>query len=242
MIEIIPAIDLIDGNCVRLQQGDFSKQTIYSKNPLDTAKKFEDMGFRRLHLVDLDGAKHQSGTNRKILAKIAANTNLKIDFGGGIRTTEDVTEIFDAGAEQVTCGSVAATKPELFLNWLEKFGGERFILAADSKDEQLVTHGWKKKNELSVLAFLAKFVDAEKPIKEVLCTDVSRDGMLGGTALALYAKIKVRFPSLHLIASGGVGKIEDIRMLDEAKIPAVVVGKAFYEGKISPAALAPYLP
>lgn len=240
MIEIIPAIDLVEGKCVRLTQGDFNQKTIYHENPLDAAKSFEDMGFKKLHLVDLDGAKNESSVaNKKVLQEIASKTNMTIDFGGGIRTKENLESVFEAGAHMVTCGSIAIKEKEQFEEWVLEYGSDRIILAADAKDKNIAIHGWQETSSASVFDFIDRYT--KKGVHQVLCTDISRDGMLTGPSLELYKEIIQQFPALYLIASGGVSNIEDIAELNEAGIPAVVVGKAFYEGKITPEDVKPYL-
>jgi len=242
MIEIIPAIDLVEGKCVRLTQGDFNQKTIYHENPLDAAKFFENMGFKKLHLVDLDGAKKDSVgsvANKKVLAEIASKTNMTIDFGGGIRTEEILKAAFEAGADMVTCGSIAVKEKEKFEEWVLEYGADRIILAADAKDKQIAIHGWQETSAVSVFDFIDQYT--KKGVHQVLCTDISRDGMLSGPSMELYNEIIQQFPALYLIASGGVSSIEDIAQLNEAGIPAVVVGKAFYEGRITAKDLQPYL-
>lgn len=230
-IELIPAIDIIDGKCVRLTKGDYQQKTIYNDNPIDVAREFEDLGFTRLHIVDLDGAKSKHIVNDKVLKEIASATNLKIDFGGGLKTEDDIAKAFDAGANMVTIGSIAVTCPELFSQWLNKYGAERLILGADVRNGMVSINGWKEDSDQEILSFLKQYVD--KGVKYVLCTDISKDGTLQGPSIPLYKEIKVAFPTLHLIASGGVGSNDDIRDLAANDIDAVVFGKAFYEGKIN---------
>lgn len=230
MIEIIPAIDIIDGKCVRLTQGDYGKQKTYSDNPLEVAKLFEGYGVRRLHIVDLDGAKSSHVVNLRVLEQIASHTDLVIDFGGGIKSENDLTLSFNAGASMLTIGSLAVKNPDLVKGWLKDYGAERFIIGADVKDEKISINGWKEEGEDTLYPFLERYTS--EGVVNVLCTDISRDGMLQGPSLTLYENILKRFPELHLIASGGVGGVDDIRKLNEMGVPAVVFGKAFYEGLI----------
>lgn len=230
MIELIPAIDIIDGRCVRLTKGDYEQKTIYSDSPVDIAKKMEAIGFKRLHVVDLDGAKSRHIVNTAALQSIATTTSLTVDFGGGIKTDHDIETAFRNGASMVTIGSIAATNPELLDTWIERYGADRIILGADVRDGHISINGWKEDSELELLHFLDRYV--KRGIRNVLCTDISRDGTLTGPALPLYKDIMKAFPELHLIASGGVSCMEDIEKLDEAGIPAVVFGKAIYEGRI----------
>ncbi len=230
MIEIIPAIDIIEGKCVRLSQGDYAQKKVYNENPLEVAKEFESVGVRRLHLVDLDGAKAQHIVNYKVLEKIATQTSLTIDFGGGLKSDEDLRIAFESGASMVTGGSIAAKKPEVFLSWLEKFGAEKIILGADVKDEKIAVGGWIETTQLDLIPFVKEFVD--KGVDKVICTDISKDGMLKGPSIELYKNMLAEIPSLYLIASGGVSSMADIEQLEEAKVPAVITGKAIYEGRI----------
>ena len=230
MIELIPAIDIIDGQCVRLTKGDYDQKTVYG-NPLDMAKEFEAIGFKRLHIVDLDGAKSKHIVNEAVLKSITTETQLTIDFGGGIKTDEDIENAFAAGASMVTVGSIAVTQPDLFMGWLAKYGTERIILGADVRQSKISINGWKEDSTEDLLPFLQKYVDAG--VKNVLCTEISKDGTLTGPAIELYKKVMKTYPQLHLIASGGVSSIDDIKALEAAGIPAVVFGKAFYEGKIN---------
>lgn len=230
MIELIPAIDIIDGRCVRLTKGDYDQKTIYSDSPVDIAQKMKAIGFKRLHVVDLDGAKSRHIVNTAALQSITAATSLTVDFGGGIKTDNDIETAFKNGASMVTIGSIAATNPELLDTWIERYGADRIILGADVRDGHISINGWKEDSELELLQFLDRYV--KRGIRNVLCTDISRDGTLTGPALPLYKDIMKAFPELHLIASGGVSCMEDIEKLDEAGIPAVVFGKAIYEGRI----------
>ena len=230
MIELIPAIDIIDGKCVRLTKGDYDQKTVYGE-PLDMALEFERIGFKRLHVVDLDGAKSKHIVNDAVLKTITTGTTLTVDFGGGIKTDEDLEKTFAAGAKMVTVGSIAVTKPELFMGWLEKYGAKRIILGADVRHGKISINGWKEDSDEDLLPFLKKYIDAG--VKNVLCTEISKDGTLAGPAIDLYKRVMDAYPELHLIASGGVSNQADIEALDAAGIPAVVFGKAIYEGKIN---------
>jgi phosphoribosylformimino-5-aminoimidazole carboxamide ribotide isomerase len=231
MIELIPAIDIIDGKCVRLSQGDYDTKKIYNEKPLEVAKEFEANGIQRLHVVDLDGAKSSHVVNYKALDAIAGHTSLTIDFGGGIKTDEDLMIAFENGAHMVTLGSVAVKKPELFKKWLHQYGAEKIILGADVKDNRISVSGWLEEGPQELMPFLTNYT--QEGISKVLCTDISRDGMLQGPSIELYKQVMQRFPTIHLIASGGVSGVDDIIRLDEAGIPAVVFGKALYEGRIT---------
>lgn len=239
MIELIPAIDIIDGKCVRLSQGNYDSKKVYNENPLEVAKEFEAYGIRRLHVVDLDGAASQHVVNYRTLEQIATQTSLIIDFGGGIKTSGDIEIAFDSGAEMITLGSVAVKHPELFDEWLQTYGNEKIILGADVKDNRIAINGWKEESPQELMPFLNQHIN--KGVTKVLCTDISRDGMLKGPALDLYRSIMEAYPELHLIASGGISGMEDILKLDEAGIPAVVFGKAIYEGRISLKELSRYI-
>lgn len=230
MIELIPAIDLIDGKCVRLTKGDYDQKTIYNEDPVSQAMEFQRLGFRRLHIVDLDGAKSKHIVNDAVLKAITQATDLIVDFGGGIKSTEDIEKAFMAGAHMVTIGSVAVTEPELFMGWLRKYGAEKIILGADVRNGMVSINGWKEDSSEALLPFLEKYVSAG--VRNVLCTEISKDGTLAGPATELYRKVMEQYPHLHLIASGGVSCNADIQQLDENGIPAVVFGKAYYEGKI----------
>ena len=230
MIELIPAIDIINGQCVRLTKGDYQQKTVYSDSPAEVAKGFEQLGFKRLHVVDLDGAKSKHIVNDEVLRLITTGTSLNVDFGGGIKTDDDIRKAFDAGAKMVTIGSIAVQKPELCFNWLDKYGAERIILGADVRHGKISINGWKEDSDEDLLPFLRKYIDAG--IRHVLCTEISKDGTLAGPAIELYKSIMETYPGLHLIASGGVSSIDDIKALDAAGIPAVVFGKAIYEGRI----------
>ncbi len=229
-IELIPAIDIIDGKCVRLTQGDYSSQKVYNENPVEVAREFADYGIRRLHIVDLDGAKSQHVVNLQVVEQIRSATDLVIDFGGGVKSDADLQKAFDAGADMVTIGSLAVKQPETFLRWLDIFGANRIILGADVRNGLISINGWQEEDGEQLIPFVRKYV--EKGVVQVLCTDISKDGMLQGPAIELYRQVLSSFPDLHLIASGGVSSIDDIKALDEAGVPAVVFGKAIYEGKI----------
>lgn len=230
MIELIPAIDIIDGQCVRLTKGDYDQKTVYRDSPAEVAKEFEQLGFKRLHVVDLDGAKSKHIVNSPVLSRITTETQLTVDFGGGIKTDEDIEKAFAAGASMVTVGSIAVTQPELFMGWLAKYGADRMILGADVRNGKISINGWKEDSTEDLLPFLKKYIEAG--VKTVLCTEISKDGTLQGPAIELYKEVMAAYPQLHLIASGGVSSIDDIRALDAAGIPAVVFGKAIYEGRI----------
>lgn len=239
MIQIIPAIDIIDGKCVRLTQGDYAQKTVYNENPLEVAKMFADAGVRRLHVVDLDGAKAQHIVNYRVLENIATKTNLVVDFGGGLKSDEDLRIAFECGAAMVTGGSIAVKNPDTFSAWIEKYGSEKLILGADVKEEKIAVSGWLESTDIELLPFIEKYVS--KGINKVICTDISKDGMLEGASISLYEKILRNFPKLYLIASGGVGSIKDVEALEQSKIPAVIIGKAFYEGRIKLKELENYL-
>ena len=230
MIELIPAIDIIGGQCVRLTKGDYDQKTVYG-NPLEMAQEFERIGFSRLHMVDLDGAKSKHIVNSSVLRHVSTDTQLVIDFGGGIKTDADLEEAFNCGARMVTVGSIAVSQPDLFMAWLDKYGPERMILGADVRNGKISINGWKEDSTEDLLPFLQKYIDAG--VKNVLCTEISKDGTLAGPAVELYQRVMEAYPNLHLIASGGVSSIDDIKALDQAGIPAVVFGKAIYEGKIN---------
>ena len=231
MMQIIPAIDLIDGKCVRLTQGDYAQKTIYNENPVEVAKSFEAVGLNRLHLVDLDGAKAGKVTNWKVLENIAAATGLEIDFGGGIKTEKDVELVLNAGAKYATIGSIAVKNEALFSTWIEKYGPDKFLLGADVKDAKITIGGWLESTNLSVFDFIQNY--QSKGIKNIFCTDVSKDGLLQGPSLALYKQILKQFPEIYFIASGGVSSLEDLHALKEIGCSAAIVGKAIYEGKVS---------
>jgi phosphoribosylformimino-5-aminoimidazole carboxamide ribotide isomerase len=229
-IQLIPAIDIIDAKCVRLYKGDYAKKTVYNDSPAAQAKEFEKLGFTRLHVVDLDGAKSKHIVNEKALHEITSQTKLTVDFGGGIKSDEDIDKAFMAGAAMVTVGSIAVTDPDRLLRWADKYGAERIILGADARNGMVSINGWKEDSQEALIPFLKKFIDAG--ITNILCTDISLDGTLGGPAIDLYKAIMAAYPDINLIASGGVSCNDDLTALDEAGIPAVVFGKAYYEGKI----------
>lgn len=230
MIELIPAIDIIDGKCVRLTKGDYDTKKIYNEDPVSVAKEFEAHGIRRLHVVDLDGARSKHIVNDKVLQRIARETNLVIDFGGGIKTDEDVARAFEAGAHMITIGSIAVTDPERSMEWLHRYGAEHIVLGADVRNGRVSINGWKEDSQEELIPFLDRYLS--EGMRNVLCTDISKDGMLQGPAIALYRQVMEHYPDCHLIASGGVSSMDDIRALEAAGIPAVVFGKAIYEGKI----------
>jgi phosphoribosylformimino-5-aminoimidazole carboxamide ribotide isomerase len=230
MIEIIPAIDIIQGKCVRLSQGDYSQKKVYNENPLEVAKMFESEGILRLHLVDLDGAKAQHIVNYKVLELITTKTNLVVDFGGGLKTDDDIRIAFDCGASMITGGSIAVKDPENFSSWIAKYGSDKIILGADVKGENIAVGGWLETSDIQLFPFVEDYI--KKGVTKVICTDIKKDGMLQGASVGLYKKILVRFPSLYLIASGGVSSIADIEELEKANVPAVIFGKAIYEGNI----------
>jgi len=230
-IEIIPAIDLIDGKCVRLSQGDYNQKTVYNENPLEVAKMFEAAGIIRLHLVDLDGAKAKHIVNHKVLETISTNTNLIIDFGGGLKSDEDLEIAFNSGAQMITGGSIAVRDREIFFKWLEKYGSEKIILGADAKDGNIAVGGWLETTALPVIEFISDFFT--KGITKVISTDISRDGMLTGPSFELYQEILETLPNVEIIASGGIATMEDILKLDEMGVPGVIIGKAIYENRIT---------
>ncbi len=229
-MELIPAIDLIEGKCVRLTQGDYSTRKVYNEDPLEVALQFESVGIERLHVVDLDGAKAGHIVNYNVLERLASRTRLIIDFGGGLKSDEDLRIAFDCGAQMITGGSIAVKNPERFLTWLEKYGGERVILGADAKDKKIAVSGWEEGTDLDLIPFVKDY--REKGVQKIICTDIGRDGMLQGPAIDLYKEIKEEVEGLYVIASGGVSSMADIECLDEAGIPAVIFGKAIYEGRI----------
>jgi phosphoribosylformimino-5-aminoimidazole carboxamide ribotide isomerase len=239
MIVIIPAIDVIDGKCVRLSQGDYDTKKIYNESPVDVAKTFEDAGIQRLHMVDLDGAKQSKIVNLKVLEAVAAETTLKIDFGGGIKTTADVESVLNAGASFFNIGSIAVKQPEIVEAWIEQFGAEKILLGADVKDENIMIHGWQQSANMNIMDYISTYIN--KGIKNIFCTDISKDGLLQGTSTELYKKILEAFPQLHLIASGGVSVIDDVEELNEIGCSGVIIGKALYEGRIQLSQLKKYL-
>lgn len=229
--QIIPAIDIIGGQCVRLTQGDYGQKKIYNNDPLEVAKAFEDAGITRLHLVDLDGAKEKKIVNIKVLERIATSTRLHIDFGGGVQSDEMIDLAFSAGAKQITAGSIAVKNPELVISWFEKYGADRIILGADARNEQIAVSGWQENSNVSIYDFLADY--AKKGAKYIISTDVAKDGLLQGPSFELYENIQKKQPNLQVIASGGVSAMEDLEKLREMNLFGVIVGKAFYEGKIT---------
>ena len=228
---IIPAIDIINGKCVRLTKGDYGSVKTYNEDPLEVALAFEDHGLSRLHLVDLDGAREKQVVNYKILDKIASRTRLIIDFGGGVQSDDDIQMVFDYGASQVTGGSIAVKKPEIFSEWLKKYGAEKIILGADVIDKKIAVSGWQESSGMHLFDFLENYI--EQNIKYVISTDVSKDGMLMGPSIDLYKEISERYESLHLIASGGVSGIDDLVSLSDLGLYGAILGKAIYEGRIS---------
>lgn len=230
-MNIIPAIDIIDGKCVRLTQGDYNQKTQYNENPLEVAQQFENAGIKHLHLVDLDGAKQRKIVNHAVLEKIAKNTKLKIDFGGGVQSDEDIKLAFDCGASQITAGSVAIKKPLLVEKWLQKYGSEKIILGADVREGKITISGWQETTQISIASFIQSYL--QRGIKYVICTDVSKDGMLAGASLELYKKLRQSLPHAQLIASGGVSKLQDLIDLRNIGMIGCIVGKAIYEGKIT---------
>jgi phosphoribosylformimino-5-aminoimidazole carboxamide ribotide isomerase len=235
-MQIIPAIDIIEGKCVRLTEGDYAQKKIYNENPLEVAKAFEGIGLMRLHLVDLDGAKAGEVVNWKVLEKIANNTTLKIDFGGGIKTETILKTVLDTGATYATIGSLAVKNELLFQEWIARFGANIFMLGADVFEEKIAIGGWLEKTEISVFDFMKSYID--KGVKQIFCTDIKKDGKLQGPSIELYQKIIEQFPNLHLIASGGVSSLDDLIELEEIGCSAAIVGKAIYENKITISELA----
>lgn len=231
MIELIPAIDIIEGKCVRLSQGDYNSKKVYNDNPLEVAKEFEAHGIHRIHIVDLDGAASSHIVNYRILEQISLKTSLIVDFGGGIKSDEDVYIAFDNGAQMITIGSIALKDPDLFMKWLHQYGREKIILGADVKDRKIAVNGWQEGSTKDIITFLDEYT--KKGVEKVICTDINQDGMLQGPSIALYEEIQKEFPEIYLIASGGVSSVDDIVALEEAQIPAVIFGKAIYEGKIT---------
>ncbi|MEO5857841.1 MAG: 1-(5-phosphoribosyl)-5-[(5-phosphoribosylamino)methylideneamino] imidazole-4-carboxamide isomerase [Pyrinomonadaceae bacterium] len=231
MIEIIPAIDLIDGKCVRLTHGDFAQKTIYANDPLEVAKRFEDVGLRRLHMVDLDGAKSGKPSNIRMLERVASATSLSIDFGGGIKTDDDLLAVLDAGAAIANIGSVAVREPERFFGWLGRFGGDRLLLGADAKDGKVAIDGWATETQVDVIEMLNERV--ARGVRQAFVTDIGSDGAMSGPAIGLYERILAAISQLDLIASGGVSSIVDVERLEDVGCSAVIVGKAIYEGRIT---------
>jgi phosphoribosylformimino-5-aminoimidazole carboxamide ribotide isomerase len=230
-MDIIPAIDIINGKCVRLTQGDFNQQKQYNENPLEVAQQFESAGLKRLHLVDLDGARQKKIVNHKVLENIAKNTKLKIDFGGGVQSDDDIKLAFDSGAAQVTGGSIAIRQPALFEKWLQQYGEERIILGADVKEGKIAISGWQETSNVTITSFIENYL--RKGVKYVICTDVSKDGMLAGASMELYKQLRQKLPQAHLIASGGVSSLQDLIDLKNIGMKGAIVGKAIYENKIN---------
>lgn len=231
MIEIIPAIDIIDGECVRLTQGDYDQKTTYYKDPSDVAMMYQDIGIRRLHVVDLDGAKKSSPVNLKVLERIATRSELDIQYGGGIKSRDALRAVFDSGANRAICGSVAVTNPEWFKEWLVEFGAEHMILGADIKDGFVATHGWLESSKTSADELIKLF--ETDGVSQVICTDISKDGMLEGPAFELYENLQNKFPKIDITVSGGISSMKDLVRLNEMELRSVIVGKAIYEKKIS---------
>lgn len=231
MIQIIPAIDIIDGKCVRLEKGDYSKKKIYSEDPLEMAMIFESWGIKRLHLVDLDGAKAKRIINAKVLNCIASGTKLVIDFGGGLRTENDLRIAFENGAAMITGGSIAIHEPDTFLNWLSVYGNDKIILGADHNNQKISMNAWSEESETGLFPFLDEFIQAG--IKKIICTDIQKDGMLEGPSIDTYSEILDKWPDIDLIASGGVSNINDVLKLEKAGVTSVIIGKAIYENRIS---------
>jgi phosphoribosylformimino-5-aminoimidazole carboxamide ribotide isomerase len=230
-MQIIPAIDIIGGKCVRLTQGDYGQKKEYHDNPVEMAKRFEDAGIKRLHLVDLDGAKSKKIVNQEVLKSIAESTSLKIDFGGGVQSHEDIETAFHLGAFQVTGGSIAVKNPDLFNSWVQKYGGDRIILGADAKDKKIAISGWQETTNLDLIDFIKGY--QTKGISYVICTDVAKDGLLQGPSIDLYKQILAEIPEIKLIASGGVSEMKDLESLDALGVYGTIVGKAYYEGRIT---------
>jgi phosphoribosylformimino-5-aminoimidazole carboxamide ribotide isomerase len=231
MMEIIPAIDIIDGKCVRLAKGDFKQKVIYNDDPLAVAQEFEGAGIRRLHIVDLDGANGEALKNVKVLERIAANTKLTIDFGGGLKTTEHLNAVFKAGASMVSLGSIIVKDPALFEQWLVEFGAEKFLPGADVLDKKIMIHGWKEDTGIELADFISTMIS--NGVNQLFCTDISKDGMMAGPATKLYEEILTEFPELKLVASGGISCFDDLLILKETGCRGAIVGKAIYEEKIS---------
>lgn len=230
-MRIIPAIDIIDGKCVRLSQGDYAQKKVYNENPLEVAKSFEDAGIQYLHLVDLDGAKAGKVVNWKVIESIANHTGLAVDFGGGIKTEEEISALFSSGIKQVNLGSIAVKNAELVETWIASYGTDRIILSADVRNELVAISGWLEDSGLNIIEFIKSYV--AKGISYITCTDISTDGMLTGPNLQLYKKILDKFPDLHLIASGGVSNLDDLHQLKSLNLDGVIIGKAIYEGRIT---------
>jgi phosphoribosylformimino-5-aminoimidazole carboxamide ribotide isomerase len=231
MITVIPAIDVIDGKCVRLTQGDYAQKTSYHDHPIEIAKKYEDHGIKRLHLVDLDGAKAKKIINYKVLEEICSKTSLDVDFGGGLQSENDLKIAFECGAKQVTGGSIAVKDEAMFSSWLKNYGGDKIILGTDTKNKMIAVHGWQETSDISLFDILDKYIP--QGIKYTISTDVAKDGLLQGPSFDLYKEMQEKYPELRIIASGGVANIDDLTKLNEMKIYGVVVGKAIYENRIT---------
>lgn len=238
-MRIIPAIDIIDGKCVRLSKGDYNTKKVYNENPLEIAKQYEDHGIEFLHLVDLDGAKASHIVNHKVLEQIATKTNLKIDFGGGLKTDEDLRIAFESGAGQITGGSIAVKKPEVFKSWLSKFGADKIILGADANNEKIAISGWLEESDEELIPFVQNYM--KEGVSHVICTDIAKDGMLEGPSFDLYKKMLEQLPSIKLIASGGISKFDELPKLAELGCEGTIIGKAIYENKISLKQLEDYI-
>jgi phosphoribosylformimino-5-aminoimidazole carboxamide ribotide isomerase len=237
-MQIIPAIDIINGKCVRLTEGNYDAKTEYAASPLEMAKQYASCGFRRVHLVDLDGAKAGKVVNWNVAEEIATHTDLSIDFGGGVKTVEEVNQILNLGIEYVTVGSIAAKQPDVFRTWLQTFGTDKFLLGADVLDKKIMTGGWLEKTDMDIFDFLDDYL--RLGVKNIFCTDISKDGKLMGPSLQLYTEIIERFPGIHFIASGGVSSMEDLHQLRAIGCSGAIVGKAIYEGRITLDALASF--
>ena len=238
-MKIIPAIDLIDGKCVRLTQGDYQQKKEYSSNPVEVAQRFEEHGIQRLHLVDLDGAKQKQVVNLNVLEQIASQTQLAVDFGGGVQSDDDLQRVLDAGAQQVTGGSIAVKRPEVFTNWLTRYGADKIILGADARDRHVAISGWQEQVTTDVVDFIADY--QQKGVRYVICTDVAKDGLLQGPSFALYDEIRKEIPSVQLIASGGITTVDDLRQLQQLGVYGAIIGKALYEGNLTLSDLAEFL-
>ena len=234
-MRIIPAIDIIDGKCVRLTQGDYTQKKVYNENPLEIAQSFEDAGLKYLHLVDLDGARTGKVTNWRVIDTITSNTKLEVDFGGGIKTSEEVAKLFDSGVRQVNLGSIAVKNPKLVGEWIDSHGADKIILSADVKNEMIAIGGWMENSTIPIIDFIRDYL--KKGIRYITCTDIGTDGMLKGPNVDLYKKLLESFPDIKLIASGGVSSIEDLDALRKLNVDGVIVGKAIYEGRIELKAL-----
>ena len=231
MINIVPAIDLIDGKCVRLTKGDYNQKKQYDASPLDMALRYQDIGIRRMHLVDLDGAKSSSPKNLHVLEQIATHTSLDIEWGGGIKSDEALRDAFNAGANHLIVGSVAVSHPDLFARWLDEYGGHRLVLGADVNNGRVAINGWLEESEQTIENLIDRFVP--HGLREVICTDIAKDGMLQGPTFDLYARLQAAYPEQDIIVSGGISKMDDIRRLNEMNLRHVIVGKAIYEGRIT---------